>query len=159
MLHAFRSLPVVRTVHRTDALPVAAGAYAGDTITLGWEARLRPRGRRRSDAGIEFGTALERGTVLRAGDCFVLDPIATVVAVVERPEAVFVIEPATPAEWALFAYHIGNCHQPLMLTDRTIVCADLPGMQEALDYHRVPFSRSVQPFTPAVAIAAHPHQP
>jgi len=159
MLHAFRSLPVVRTVHRTDALPAAAGEYAGDTITLGWEARLRARGRRRSDAGIEFGTALDRGTVLRAGDCFVLDPIATVVAVVERPEAVFVIEPATPSEWALFAYHIGNCHQPLMLTDRAIVCADLPGMKEALDYHRVPFSRSVQPFTPAVDIAAHTHQP
>ena len=159
MLHAFRSLPVARAVHRADALPATAGDYARDTVTLGWEERLRRRGRRRSDGGIDFGTSLDRGTVLRAGDCFVLDPITTVVAVLERPEAVFVIEPGTTSEWALFAYHIGNCHQPLMLTDRAIVCADLPGMKEALDYHHIPFTRHVQPFTPVVDIAAHTHQP
>jgi urease accessory protein len=159
MLHAFRSLPVARTIHRADALPEAARAYASDTVTLGWEERGRARGRRRSDGGLEFGTALERGTVLRQGDCFVLDQAATVVTVVERPESVFVIEPRSPAEWALFAYHIGNGHQPLMLTADAIVCADLPGMKEALDYHRIPFSRRVQPFTPVADVAAHVHQP
>lgn len=159
MLHAFKSLPIARELHRADALPAAAHAYASDTITLGWEERLRARGRRRSDAGIEFGAALERGIVLRAGDCFVLDQISTVVIVAERPEAVFVIEPSTPAEWALFGYHIGNCHQPLMVTDEGIVCADLPGMKEALDYHGIPFTRRIQPFTPAVDRAAHTHQP
>ena len=88
-----------------------------------------------------------------------LDPISTVVTVVERPEAVFVIEPKTPSEWALFAYHIGNCHQPLMVTDEAIVCADLPGMREALEYHRIPFTERTQPFTPVVDAAAHTHQP
>ena len=112
-----------------------------------------------SDSGVMFATTLARGTVLRGGDCFVLDPIATVVTVVEMPEAVFVVAPRTPSEWAVFAYHIGNCHQPLMVTDEAIICADLPGMKEALDYHRIPFSRSVQPFTPIVDIAAHTHQP
>jgi urease accessory protein len=159
MLQAFRSLPIARTLHRAGALPDAARAYASDTITLGWEERLRARGRRKSDAGIEFGTALARGTVLRAGDCFLLDQISTVVTVVERPEAVFVIEPRTPSEWALFAYHIGNCHQPLMLSAEAIVCADLPGMKDALDYHRIPFTRRLQPFTPVGDVAAHRHQP
>ena len=159
MLHAFKSLPVARTIYRAETLPGAARAYAADTVTLGWEDRLRARGRRKSDGGIEFGTALDRGTVLRAGDCFVLEPISTVVTVVERPEAVFVIEPRTPSEWALFAYHIGNCHQPLMVTDEAIICADLPGMKAALEYYRIPFSRGVQPFTPVVDSAAHTHQP
>ena len=159
MLHAFTSLPIARELHRAGALPAAARTYASDTVTLGWEERLRARGRRRSDAGIAFGTALERGTVLRAGDCFVLDQIATVVIVAERPEAVFVIEPRTLAEWALFGYHIGNCHQPLMVTDEAIVCADLPGMKEALDYHGIPFTRRIQPFTPVLDRAAHTHQP
>ena len=159
MLQALRSLPIARMIYRAEALPGAARAYAADTITLGWEERLRARARRRSDGGVEFATAVARGTVLRAGDCFVLDPVSTVVTVVERPEAVFVIEPRTPSEWALFAYHIGNCHQPLMVTDEAIVCADLPGMREALEYHRIPFTRRTQPFTPVVDVAAHTHQP
>jgi len=159
MLQAFKSLPIARAIHRLDALPEAVRAYASDTVTLGWEERLRARARRRSDGGVEFATALERGTVLRGGDCFVLDQTATVVAVVERPEPVFVIVPRTPVEWALFAYHIGNCHQPVMVTDEAIVCADLPGMREALDYHCIPFTERIQPFTPVVDIAAHTHQP
>jgi urease accessory protein len=159
MLQAFKSLPVARAIHRPDLLPAAARAYASDTVTLGWEERLRARARRRSDGGVEFATALERGTVLRSGDCFVLEQPAIVVAVVERPEPVFVIVPRTPAEWALFAYHIGNCHQPMMVTDEAIVCADLPGMKEALEYHRIPFTERIQPFTPVVDIAAHTHQP
>jgi urease accessory protein len=159
MLNAFKSLPIARAIHRADDLPAAARVYASDTVTLGWEERIRARGRRRSDGGIEFGTALDRGTVLRAGDCFVLEPISTVVTVVERPEAVFVIEPKTPSEWALFAYHIGNCHQPLMVTDEAIVCADLPGMRDALEYHRIPFTEQTQPFTPVIDAAAHTHQP
>jgi urease accessory protein len=159
MLHAFKSLPIARALYRADALPSAADGYTSDTVTLGWEERLRARGRRRSDSGIEFGTALARGTILRAGDCFVLDQISTVVRVIERPEAVFVIEPKTPSQWALFGYQIGNCHQPLMVTDVAIVCADVPGMQEALEYHSIPFARCIQPFTPVVDIAAHTHQP
>jgi urease accessory protein len=159
MLDAFKSLPIAREIYRAESLPAASCAYAADTVTLGWEERLRTRGRRMSDSGVMFGTALARGTVLRGGDCFVLDPIATVVTVVEMPEEVFVVSPRTPSEWALFAYHIGNCHQPLMVTDEAIICADLPGMKEALDYHRIPFSRSVQPFTPVVDSAAHTHQP
>jgi urease accessory protein UreE len=160
MLHAaFRSLPVVRVVHRAGPLPASAGAYAHDTITLGWEERVRGRGRRTSDGGTEFGTALDRGTVLRGGDRLLLETLAIVVTVVERPEAVFVIEPGSPSEWALFAYHIGNCHQPLMLTDEAIVCADLPGMEETLDYHRIPFTRRIQPFTPIADGAAQTHQP
>jgi urease accessory protein len=159
MLNAFKSMPIARTIYRTESLPGAAREYAADTVTLGWEERLRARGRRMSDSGVMFGTALARGTVLRGGDCFVLDPIATVVTVVELPEAVFVVVPRTPSEWALFAYHIGNCHQPLMVTDEAIICADLPGMKEALDYHRIPFTSRVQPFTPIVDIGAHTHQP
>src|SRR5262245_16125158 len=159
MLNAFKSLPIARTIYRLESLPGSAREYAPDTVTLGWEERLRTRGRRMSDTGVMFGTTLARGTVLREGDCFVLDPIATVVTVVEMPEAVFVVVPRTPPEWALFAYHIGNSHQPLMVTDEAIICADLPGMKEALAHHRIPFTERTQPFTPIVEIPAHTHQP
>jgi urease accessory protein len=113
--------------------------------------------RRRSDAGVEFALALPRGSVLRAGDCFVLDEERTVVTVVERPEPVFVIEPRSAQEWALYAYHIGNRHQPIMITDRALVCPDVPGVAQLLEQQHIPHAQAMLPFTPATAVAAHSH--
>ena len=132
-----------------DALPATIHHYARDTITLGWEDRRRVRGQRRSDGGIVFGLSLPRGTVLRGGDCLVVDEAMTVVVVVERPEPVFLIEPRTPQEWGLFGYHIGNRHQPLMITETGIVCPDVVGVEQLLEQQRIPLrarrSRSRRP--------------
>jgi urease accessory protein len=147
---------IVEHIVREADLPTACRDFDRDTITLGWEDRARVHGRRRSDGGAEFATALPRGTVLRAGDCFVLDHPRLVVVVVERPEAVFVIAPGSAPEWALFAYHIGNRHQPVMVTDRGLVCPDAPGVELLLQQHRMPYTRATLPFTPAAA-AAHQH--
>src|SRR4051812_21862285 len=106
MLRVFKPLPVAHEVHPPGALPAGAREYAHDTITLGWEERIKARALRRSDGGVEFGTSLVRGTILRHGDTFVLDPVTTCVAVVESEEPVFVIQPASQHDWALFAYHI-----------------------------------------------------
>ena len=148
---------VVERIYLEPELPHPARGYPRDSITLGWEDRTHVHGRRRTDGGVEFGTALPRGTVLRAGDCFVLDDDRLVVTVVERPEAVFVIEPRTAAEWALFAYHIGNRHQPVMITDQGLVCPDVPGVELLLQQHKMPYARATMPFTPAATVAAHQH--
>jgi len=148
---------VIERIYRDAELPEAARAYARDTITLGWEDRTHAHGRRRTDGGVEFGTSLPRGTVLRAGDAFVLDEARVIVIVVERPEPVFVIEPRSAPEWALFAYHIGNRHQPVMITDRSLVCPDVPGVEPLLQQHRMPYVRATMPFTPAATVAAHAH--
>ena len=140
---------------RDAELTDAARGYARDTVTLDWEDRAHAHGRRRSDGGVEFGTALPRGTVLRAGDCFVVETARLVISVVERPEPVFVVEPQSAAEWALFAYHLGNRHQPVMITDRALVCPDLPGVEPLLQRHRIPYTRATLPFTPAASVAAH----
>ena len=145
-----------KTFHESE-LADACRPYARDVITLGWEERLQAHGRRRSDGGLEFGVSLPRGSVLRAGDCFVLDEARTVVTVVERPEPVFVIEPRSAPEWAHYAYHIGNRHQPVMITDRSIVCPDVPGVEQLLLQQHIPYRRSMLPFTPATAVAGHHH--
>jgi urease accessory protein len=157
VLQVFKSLPVVHEVVREGALPATASAYVRDTVTLGWEDRLKARGRRRSDSGTEFGTALPRGTVLTAGDCLLCEALERVFVVIEREEAVLIIEPRTPIEWGLFAYYIGNSHQPVMLTDREIVCADLPGMDQVLEQHAIGFARATRPFTPVGLLADHRH--
>ena len=148
---------VVEQVCREADLGDDARAYARDTVTLGWEDRTHVHGRRRTDGGVEFGTSLPRGTLLRAGDCFVMDDERLVVTVVERPEPVFVVEPRSAPEWALFAYHIGNRHQPVMITDRALVCPDVPGVEPLLQQHRMPYTRATLPFTPAATVAGHHH--
>jgi urease accessory protein UreE len=150
-------MTIVERVHHEHDLPERARDYARDTLTLGWEARLQGHGRRVTDGGIEFGLSLPRGSVLRAADCLVLDGDRTIVQVVERDEPVFVIEPGTPSDWALYGYHIGTRHQPLMVTDRGLVCPDAPGVQQLLDHLRIPYARAVLPFTPAAATQGHQH--
>ena len=150
-------MTIVERVYREADLPEGARAFARDTATLGWEERTRAHGLRRTDRGVEFGTSLPRGAVLRESDCFVLDAERLVVAVVERPEPVFVIEPGSRSEWALFAYHIGNRHQPLMITDRTLVCPDVPGVEPLLQQHHMPYARAIRPFTPVSTVAGHSH--
>ena len=149
---------VIARILREDALPATTRGYARDTLTLGWDDRLRVHGRRRSDGGVAFGLSLPRGTILRGGDCLVVDEAKTVVVVVERPEAVFLIEPRTPQEWGLFAYHIGNRHQPLMITEGGIVCPDLAGVEQILERQRIPFARTMLAFTPATLVASHHHE-
>ena len=150
-------MTVVDCVYRGGALPDTARGFATDAVSLGWEDRTHVHGRRRSEGGVEFGTSLPRGTVLRAGDCLVLEPERLIVAIVERDEWVFVIEPRSAPEWALFAYHIGNRHQPIMITDRALVCPDVPGVELLLQQHHMPYVRAARPFTPAATVAGHQH--
>ena len=150
-------MTIVDRIFKESELPDASRVCARDTVTLGWEDRTHVHGRRRTDGGVEFGTSLPRGTVLRHGDCFMLDEERLVVAIVERAEPVFVIEPGTAPEWALFAYHIGNRHQPVMITDRSLVCPDVPGVEQLLQQHHMPYVRATLPFTPAATVASHQH--
>lgn len=158
----FKSLPTTDVVVRpgrgdTRELDALAADYARDTMTLGWEERLKGRGRRRTDGGIEFGTTLARGTVLRAGDLLIVDALRLLVAVLERPEHVLVVVPTSPADWGLYAYHLGNGHQPVMFTDRELICLDTIGTAQILDQHGVPFIRDVRAFTPLGSLADHRH--
>ena len=144
-------MTVIERVYRERDLPDVARGFTRDTVTLGWEERTRAHALRTTDNGVEFGTSLPRGSVLRAGDCLIIEPARTVVRVVERLEPAFVVEPQTSAEWGLFAYHIGNGHQPLMVTDRALVCPDVPGAEALLQYHRIPYVRAEIAFTPTTA--------
>jgi len=154
----FKSLPVARTTVPLDTLTAATHGFSQDTVTLGWEERLRARARRRADGGFEFATALPRGTVLREDDCFVFETHGIVIRVVELDEPMLVVRPETPRQWGLFAYHIGNSHQPMMITDDAMVCPDALGMDQILTYHAIPFVRERRPFTPLGQISDHQHQ-
>jgi urease accessory protein UreE len=104
---------------------------------------------------VEFAIAIERGTVLREDDALVVDELPLVVIVHERAEPVLEARPRTTAEWGLWAYHIGNAHQPVMIAADALVCPDVPGVEQVFDYHRIPFTRAVRPFTPVSQAPGH----
>jgi urease accessory protein len=151
----FRGLPVAETVYARGHLPGSAGAFPTDAITLGWEDRTKTRARRCTDGGVEFATALRRGTVLRDGDGLVLQSLPLVVFIRERPESVLVARPSNAAEWALWAYHIGNSHQPVMITLDALVCPEIAGAEQMFDHHAIPFVREQMPFTPVTQDQGH----
>jgi urease accessory protein UreE len=154
----FKPLPVAKTTVRLDTVTALMRSYPHDTVTLGWEERLRARARRRSDGGFDFATALPRGTILRVDDCFVFEAQRMVIRVVELDEPMLVVRPASPREWGLFAYHIGNSHQPMMITEDAMVCPDALGMDQILAYHGIPFVRERRPFTPIGQVSDHQHR-
>lgn len=157
-MSVFRSLPVADAVVSADALPPEAADYEWDDIVLDWEQRLKARSRRITSSGVEFATALPRGTVLRDGDCFVLPTLCLKVRVTECAEQVLIVRPGSAIDAAEFAYHIGNSHSPMMLDDGLIICPEIPGMTQLLTYHRIPFERAERPFTPIGQVADHRHE-
>jgi urease accessory protein UreE len=144
------------TSHHLRELPQYDG-YRKETITLAWEDRRQGHGRRRSDAGTEFAISLPSGTVLKAGDCLVLEAERVVVAVREAPEPVYVISPKTPQEWAYFAYQIGNRHQSLMIGQTELIFPQTAAVRSLLDQLRVQYTVDTRPFTAALAHSGHSH--
>ena len=151
----FRNVPIAEAVFRIERLPAGLVGHPRDSITLGWEERLKGRARRRTDGGVEFGTALPRGTMLREGDCLALERPPLVIVVHELAEPVLVARPSSPVEFALWGYHLGNSHQPLMIADDALICADVPGTEQVLTYHAIPFLREIRPFTPVSQAPSH----
>jgi urease accessory protein UreE len=154
----FKSLPIAKRVDRFDALSAEVLAFERDTVTLGWEDRLKTRSRRQSDGGIEYATALPRGTIIYEGDCFVFEARRIVIRVVELEEPMLVVRPASNVEWGLFAYHIGNSHQPMMIAGDAMICPDALGMDQILAFHQIPFVREHRRFTPIGQMSDHQHQ-
>ena len=83
MLRVFNHCPVAHKTSPGRRAARRAGGYRRDTITLGWEERLKARGRRRADGGFEFGTTLAARHDPARRRLFVLDEAAIVVVVAE----------------------------------------------------------------------------
>jgi urease accessory protein len=131
--------------------------YKHDTLTLTFEDRRRGHGRRRSDGGVEFAISLPAGTILKGGDCVVLEAEQTIVEVKEAPEAVYIVRPGTPQQWAFYAYHVGNRHQQVMIGESELIFLQNPAVRSVLEQLHVHFETDTRPFTAALATVGHGH--
>jgi len=149
---------VIDTIVPLIGLDPKRRAYARDTITLTWDVRRQGHGRRISDSGLEFAISLAGGGVLKADDCFVLDPQERVVVVREAMEPVYVIRPRTAHEWAYYAYQIGNRHQSVMIGESELICLQNPAVRSLFEQLHVSYSSDTRAFTAALANIGHSHE-
>ena len=84
------------------------------TLTLTYEQRVKSRLRAVLDDGREAGIFLDRGVVLRHGDCLSADD-GTVVQVRAARERVSAVAAADPLLLGKACYHLGNRHVALQI--------------------------------------------
>jgi urease accessory protein len=148
-------MTVVEQIVSSSDIGPQYGSYRCDTLTLKWEDRRRGHGKRRSDSGLDFAISLPVGTILKEGDCLILDPEQTIIRILEAPEQVYVVRPTKPQEWAYYAYHVGNRHQHVMIGDGELIFLQNPAVRSLLEQLRVQFETGERPFTAALANVGH----
>ncbi|SEP11562.1 urease accessory protein UreE [Aquisalimonas asiatica] len=92
---------------------VTASASDG-VLRLPFDIRQKSRFRAALDDGTEVGVFLERGQILRDGDCLRTED-GRVVRVEAADESVSTVRCADPTLLARVCYHLGNRHVPLQI--------------------------------------------
>src|SRR5207248_858190 len=152
-----KTMTVVEEIIQAADIGSRYDGYERETLTLTWEERRQGHGRRRSDAGLEFAISLPDGTILKGDDCMILESERTIVRIQEAPEPVYVVRPKTPQDWAYYAYHVGNRHQPVMIGETELIFLQNPAVRSLLEQLHVPFETDRRPFTAALANVGHGH--
>ncbi len=150
-------MTVVEQITQASDIASAYDSYARDTLTLKWEERRQGHGRRQSDAGREFAISLPTGTVLKEGDCLILEPDRTIIRIQEALEPVYIVRPKTPQDWAYYAYHVGNRHQPVMIGKTELFFLQNPAVRSLLEQLHAHFETGECSFTAAIVNVGHYH--
>ena len=122
------------------------------TANRGTLAKRRWRGV--AQDGREFGFDLDQvlrdGTVFfrEGGKCYVIS---------QASEPVLEVELSTdPVRAAVLAWHIGNLHFPIEVTDLVIHCADDPAIRQLFDREHIAWHATAAVFRP-IASAGYVH--
>ena len=104
-------------IRLTQKIKKCAGVK--NCLTLPWARRLKSRQRVRLDDGLEVGIFLDRGTVLRGGDCLTNDD-GYIVKVKAALEGVSTVNCGDPLQLARICYHLGNRHVSLEISENRV---------------------------------------
>jgi urease accessory protein len=126
-----------------------------DRVSLTWDERQKSRQKLRTAGGKEIALALPTGTRLNAGD--LLPTVEGWVEVELTPEAVLLIRPRTVRETAFVAYHIGNRHLALEITEDGLKTLHEPVFESYLRRQGIPVEQAQRPFNPVSAMSGHGH--
>ena len=135
---------------------VAQQPNADEELVLPFEQRQKSRLRIALSNGEEVGLFLERGTILRGGDCLRADD-GRVVRVAAAAEALMEARSADPTALARAAYHLGNRHTPVEVGDGWLRFAADQVLAEMLRALHVDVASIRAPFEPEPGAYAGGH--
>jgi len=98
---------------------LSAPQTAATTLTLPFELRQKSRLKVTLDDGRPAGLFLERGDVLRGGDCLLAED-NSIIQVQADAETVSMVSSNDALLLARACYHLGNRHVPLQITENTL---------------------------------------
>lgn len=143
----------------TISARAAPGAEPVADLVLPFELRQRSRLRTRLASGEEVGLVLDRGSVLRGGDCLCAGD-GRVVRVVAADEPLMEARCADAQSLARCAFHLGNRHTPvevrpdaLRFAADEVLATMLRGLGADVQLLNAPF----EPEAGAYAGGHHPH--
>jgi urease accessory protein len=129
-----------------------------DRLSLTAEERSRSRHPYVTDGGREVYLQLKRGTNLRHGDRLQAADESLSVEILAKPERVMVVTALQPLDLLQAAYHLGNRHVPLEITDEFLYLLPDPVLEDMLQQRGLTVTSADRPFQPqAGAYESTPH--
>lgn len=141
----------------TQRLAAAPAEPVTLTLSLTAEERTRSRHRFETTDGQSILLQLPRGTVLRDGDWLQSELDGAIVQVVAKPEPVLTVTADTSLDLLQAAYHLGNRHVSLEITQSYLRLSPDPVLKEMLKHRGLKVVEEVQPFQPEVGAYGHGH--
>jgi urease accessory protein len=131
---------------------------ATDRLSLTAEERSRSRHPHITESGQEVYLQLKRGTNLRHGDRLQAEDDNLIVEILAKPEQVMVVIAVHALDLLQAAYHLGNRHVPLEITDDRLYLLPDPVLQDMLHQRGLNVTIADRPFQPqAGAYESTPH--
>ena len=134
----------------------ASRAHADAELVLPFEQRQKSRLRAVLASGEEVGLFLERGGILRGGDCLESDD-GRVVRVVAADEELMEARASDAELLSRAAYHLGNRHTPVQIGEGSVRFAADNVLAEMLRGLGLSVSALVAPFEPEAGAYAAGH--
>ena len=128
------------------------------TLALTAEERTKSRHRFEMEDGQALYLRLPRGTLLRDGDLLLAETDSSLVRVTAKPEPIFTITATTSVELLRAAYHLGNRHVPIEITETYLRISPDSVLQTMLEHMGMKVQEAILPFQPEIgAYGKHTH--
>ena len=138
-------------------MPANPDAVVSCTLPLIADDRTRSRHRFETNTGEVVNLHLARGTVLRDQDLLQSEDGSCLVLVTAKPESVLTVRASSPLLLMRAAYHLGNRHVALEVTDNYVRFSPdsvLYGMLEKMGLQVI---AEIAPFQPETGAYGHSH--